>query len=114
MRLCWLLTGVRWVHAILRLLVPRKTALLLSARETAAAALIAAAIAVLHAMHLSRRITQGRADFIHLQLDDRAVGTVLRLIGTLLQTTLRDHTHAICEALRAMSGEVTPRGAAHE
>ena len=68
---------------------------------------------MLDALHLRRRITERWSDLVHGHFDDGTVGTVLGLIGTLLQPALGDDAHALVERLGAMLGHVTPNRATH-
>ena len=74
----------------------------------------ALAVAAGRARDLRGRVTQRRADLINRHLDDGAVRAVLRLIRALLETPLRDDTHAFGQRAGAMLGEIAPGGAAHE
>ena len=72
----------RSLRLLLGLLIPSATG-----ETTRIIALEATTVAMLLTLHLRGRIFERWADLVHGHFDDGTVGTVLRLIGTLLQAT---------------------------
>src|SRR5699024_4962551 len=100
---------------------PVPAALAAAAEAAALASAIAAAPAgeatapaTLGASDLRCGVTHGRAELVDLQLDDVALLALAGLEGTLDQTTLRDHPHALGEGLGDVLRSLAPDGATHE
>ena len=86
---------------------------LLTTLETTGTTLEAALTGRL-ASHLCGGVAQGGPDLIELHLHDGSLGTILCLIGTLLEATGGNHAHALLQGLGAVVGQITPSGAPHE